>query len=264
MVKKFTKKELERLNCTADDISLVMRYQKLLPMPDTDFEINARTLHGYLGVGKRVTTWINGRIKKYEFKENIDFKMRYENDAPNSGNIDFTAFSAQELSRMGYKKEYYLTANMCKELCTIENNELGRLARRYFILMEQILIENKEWLEIRDPEKFEYRNMCSEIDSWMFRIWHKKAARSDYAVEANGINKIVTGKTSQELKIEYGCSTNELIRDYLKKDHNEELLFLERQNQVLLRMDMGYTERMNMLSKMHEVMFKEKTVSKIV
>lgn len=92
----------------------------------------------------------------------------------------------------------------------------------------------------------------------MFRSWHKKAAMSDYTVEANGINKIITGKTSQELKLEYNCPTNELIRDYLKKDYNEELLFLERQNQVLLRMDMGYTERMHMLAKMHGVTFKEK------
>lgn len=74
---------------------------------------------------------------------------------------------------------------------------------------------------------------------------------------------IVTGKKSQELKLEYGCPTNELLRDYLKKDHNEELLFLERQNQVLLRMDMGYTERMNMLTKMHEVTFKEKIVQRV-
>lgn len=260
MIKKFTKKELERLNCTEDDISLVMKYQKLLPMPDSDFEMNARTLHGHLGVGRDVSAWITGRIKKYDFKENIDYQIAYESDVTKSGDTDFTSFSAIELARNGIRKEYYLTVNMCKELCTIENNELGRIARRYFILMERIVMENEKWLEIRDPEKIEYRNMCSEIDSWMFRIWHKKAARSDYAVEANGINKIVTGKTSQELKLEYNCPTNDLIRDYLKKDHNEELLFLERQNQVLLRMDMGYTERMNMLTKMHEVTFKEKKV----
>lgn len=61
----------------------------------------------------------------------------------------------------------------------------------------------------------------------------------------------------------YNCPINELIRDYLKKDHNEELLFLERQNQVLLRMDMGYTERMNLLSKMHEVTFKPRVNERI-
>jgi len=70
------------------------------------------------------------------------------------------------------------------------------------------------------------------------------------------LNLIVSGKTSQQLKSEYGVASNDLIRDYLKKEHNEELLFLEQQNQVLLLMDMGFTERKNMLTKMYEVKFK--------
>lgn len=263
MVKKFSKKELERLNCTEDDISLVMKYQKLLPMPDTDFELNARSLHEYLHVGKDISAWIVSRIKKYDFKLDVDYKIVYESSNSKIGDADFSKLSQAKRSALGIKTEYYLTVNMCKELCTIENNELGRLARRYFILMEKILIENKEWLTIRDPEKEEYKKMSSEIDAWMFRIWHKKASKADYAVEANAINKIATGKTSQELKSEYGCPNNELIRDYLKKDHNEELLFLEKQNQVLLRMDMGYTERMNMLTKMHEVTFKGKKIDRV-
>ena len=77
------------------------------------------------------------------------------------------------------------------------------------------------------------------------------------------INKIVTGKTSRELKSELGISTFDLLRDYLKKNHNEELLFLERQNQVLLAMDMGFTERMNMLAKMHEVTFKKNVSQRV-
>lgn len=263
MVNKFSKKELSRLGCTEDEIALVMKYQKKLPMPDTDFETNARTLHEYLGVGRDISTWIKSRIKKYGFIENEDYKISYECDDPKLGDVDFSIYSVAERSRKGVRTEYYLTVNMCKELCTIESNELGQLARRYFILMETVLERNKEWLAIRDPEKLEYKNMSAEVDAWMFRIWHKKASRSDYAVEANGINKIVTGKTSQELKLEYGCSTNELIRDYLKKEHNEELLFLERQNQVLLRMDMGYTERMNLLSKMYEVTFKKDILGRV-
>lgn len=32
------------------------------------------------------------------------------------------------------------------------------------IIHDTIVVEHKKWLEIRDPEKIEYRNMCSEID----------------------------------------------------------------------------------------------------
>jgi len=164
--------------------------------------------------------------------------------------------SQAEGSSLGIKTEYFLTVNMCKELCTIDNNDLGKLARRYFILMEDVLTRNKEWLAIRDPEKEEYKKMTAEIDAWCFRVWHHHASRSEYAVEANMLNNIVTGKTSQELKSEYGVSSYDLIRDYLKKEHNEELLFLEQQNQVLLLMDMGFREREKILTKMHEVKFK--------
>lgn len=266
MVNKFSRKELERLNCSEEEISLVMKYQKLLPMPSEDFEMDARTLHEYLGIGKVFAAWITGRITKYNFVLDKDYKIAYSGDVSKLGNTDFTSFEAlspTQLARYEIKKEYYLTVNMCKELCTIENNDLGRLARRYFILMEDLLNRNKEWLAVRDPEKEEYKKMSEEINNWCFRLWHRKAYRSDYAVEADMLNTIVTGKTSQQLKSEYCVASNDLIRDYLKKEHNEELLFLEQQNQVLLLMDMGFTERKNMLTKMHEVKFKstEKVVA---
>jgi phage anti-repressor protein len=256
MVSKFSKKELERIGCTEEEIELVMEYQRKLPFPNNDFEMSARVLHSNLGVGREFSAWITGRIKKYGFVEHTDYEIYYETSDSKSGDVDFTEFSKQQLSAMGIKKEYYITLTMAKELCTIENNAIGKLARKYFILMEKIVIDNKEWLAIRDPEKEEYKKMCSEVDQWCFRIWHHYASRSEYAVEADMLNCIVTGKTSQQLKSEYGVSSNDLIRDYLKKEHNEELLFLEQQNQVLLLMDMGFTERKNMLTKMHEVKFR--------
>ncbi len=139
-----------------------------------------------------------------------------------------------------------------------DTKEISRMYRKYFRLLEDIVYQNKEWLAIRDPEKEEYKKMSEEVNNWCFRIWHRKAYRSDYAVETDMLNTIVTGKNSQQLKSEYGVASNDLIHDYLKKEHNEELLFLEQQNQVLLLMDMGFTERKNMLIKMHEVKFKSK------
>lgn len=151
---------------------------------------------------------------------------------------------------------------MAKQLAMIDKKESGFIARKYFILMEKIVADNKDWLAIRDPEKVEYKKMSEEVCNWCYRIWNRKAYRSDYAVEADMLNVIVSGKTSQQLKSEYGIATNELIRDYLKKEHNEELLFLEEQNQVLLLMDMGFTERKNMLTKMHQVKFRNNELMK--
>ena len=257
MVKKFTRKELKRIGCTEDEINLAIQYQKKLPiLVENDsikgFSVNARILWEQLECPQgQFTKWVNRKFEPYGFKENIDFSP--------SSQISLNG------SASGIKEtvEYYLTIDMAKQLAMIDKKESGFTARKYFILMENIVTRNKEWLAIRDPEKEEYKKMSAEVDAWYFRIWHHHAGRSEYAVEADMLNLIVSGKTSQQLKSEYGVATNDLVRDYLKKEHNEELLFLEQQNQVLLLMDMGFTERKNMLTKMHEAKFKntEKVVT---
>ncbi len=223
----FTKKELERLGCNDKEIKLVMDYQKKLPIPSDDVKMNARVLHNNLGVGRDFSTWITFRIKKYNFIEYIDYEIHYESSDPKIGDVDFTKFSKNQLSAMRVKKEYYITLTMAKELCIIENNDIGRIARRYFILMEKVVKENKDWRAIRDPEKEEYKKMSAEVDAWYNRIHHRKANRFEFAAEADMLNLIVTGKTSHELKCKLHIVTNNLLRDYLKKEHNEELLFLE-------------------------------------
>lgn len=261
MQTKFSRKELERLNCSPEEIALVMDYQKRFPiiLDNEDniekFCINARDLYKEIIQSddtSNFSRWIKRAIKNYGFTENVDFSM-----VSPIGRIKEFASGGDTRS-----VNYTLSVDMSKQLGMIDKKEAGFLTRRYFILMEDIVARNKEWLSIRDPEKEEYKKMSAEVDAWCFRIWHHHASRSEYAVEADMLNTIVTGKTSQQLKSEYGVSSNDLIRDYLKKEHNEELLFLEQQNQVLLLMDMGFTERKNMLTKMHEVKFK--SVEKVV
>ena len=257
MQTKFSRKELERLNCSEEEINLILAYQKKLPiLVDNNsikgFSVNARILWEQLECPQgQFTKWVNRKFEPYGFKENIDFSP--------SSQISLNG------SASGIKEtiEFFLTIDMAKQLAMVDKKESGFLARKYFILMEDIVARNKEWIAVRDPEKEEYKKMSEEINNWCFRLWHRKAYRSDYAVEADMLNTIVTGKTSQQLKSEYGAASNDLIRDYLKKEHNEELLFLEQQNQVLLLMNMGFTERKNMLTKMHEVKFKstEKVVA---
>lgn len=255
MVQKFSRKELQRLGCTDDEIELVMKYQKRFPiiLDNEDniekFCIDARMLYKEIIQSDDMSNfsrWIKRAIKNYGFVENTDFSM-----ISPIGRIKEFAKGGDVKS-----KTYTLTVDMAKQLAMIDKKESGFIARKYFILMEKIVANNKDWLAIRDPEKVEYKKMSEEVCNWCYRIWHRKAYRSDYAVEADMLNVIVSGKTSQQLKSKYGVSANDLIRDYLKKEHNEELLFLEKQNQVLLLMDMGFTEQKNMLTKMHQVKFR--------
>ena len=84
--------------------------------------INARELHDTLGSRKDFTSWMKDRIKKYKFMENLDFIIT--------------------LTKIGERKnvirhDYYLTIDTGKEICMIENTEVGRKIRKYFIEIEK-------------------------------------------------------------------------------------------------------------------------------
>ena len=89
--------------------------------------INARELF-YALRGKETKTkfadWIKERLIKYKFIENIDY-------------ICFRKITKAEKYGNKTMKEYYLTIDTSKELCMIENNEIGRKIRMYFIETEK-------------------------------------------------------------------------------------------------------------------------------
>lgn len=89
--------------------------------------INARELF-YVLRGKETKTkfadWIKERLIKYKFIESIDY-------------ICFRNFTKAEKYGNKTTKEYYLTIDTGKEICMIENNEIGRKIRRYFIEVEK-------------------------------------------------------------------------------------------------------------------------------
>lgn len=101
--------------------------------------IDGRTLHGVLGVRRDFSTWMKGRISKYGFVQGQDFEVftrtgeNSELDSPNLGNQKNHGGDRRSI-------EYRCTLGMGKELCMVENNEQGRVARRYFIECERRLL----------------------------------------------------------------------------------------------------------------------------
>nr|DAT81674.1 MAG TPA: AntA/AntB antirepressor [Caudoviricetes sp.] len=121
-------KELQKqiLSSTLKGEELIKVFKK-----DNKEMASGRELHEYLGVGRRFTTWIQGRIAEYGFEENVDFVVN------------------RSFSQNGEKggrplEDYLITLDMAKELCMLEKNELGRKARKYFIERDKKLtaIEN--------------------------------------------------------------------------------------------------------------------------
>lgn len=87
--------------------------------------VDARTLHLWLKSGDRFADWIKKRIKTYGFIENEDYVcFSVKSEKPYGGRTS---------------REYHLTLDVAKELSMVENNEQGRIARRYFINCEKVL-----------------------------------------------------------------------------------------------------------------------------
>ena len=92
--------------------------------------VSGRELHEFLGVGRDFTTWIKGRISKYDFIENEDFTI--VSLIPQNGGA----------SHGGQNKlDYIISIDMAKELSMVENNDKGKQARKYFIQCEKKLKE---------------------------------------------------------------------------------------------------------------------------
>jgi len=85
--------------------------------------INARELHKELENKRKFADWIKQRIEHYEFEENQDY------------------FKHHNFVMVGNLKrpqiDYYVTIDVAKELCMVENNEKGRQIRKYFIEVEK-------------------------------------------------------------------------------------------------------------------------------
>src|SRR5665648_902024 len=84
--------------------------------------VDARELHEILEVEDKFATWISRRIEKYGVIDSEDYTTFSQNgDKPTGGRPSI---------------EYALTINTAKEIAMVENNEQGRIVRKYFIEVE--------------------------------------------------------------------------------------------------------------------------------
>ena len=101
--------------------------------------VSARELHEGLEIKSRFNDWIINRIKKYGFEENTDY----------------TKILVQ-CKRGQNEYDYIITVDMGKELCMVENNELGRQFRRYFIESEKKLKEITKEVKHYEKKLYDY------------------------------------------------------------------------------------------------------------
>ncbi|EDO7590451.1 antA/AntB antirepressor family protein [Campylobacter coli] len=107
---------------------------------------NAREIFQFLNSEQEYANWIKNRISHYNFIENQDYiiELVYTKGRP--------------------RKEYYITLDMAKELCMVENNEKGRQARRYFIECEKRLknLEQEKMQKLAFRQSLGYKSQLAQ------------------------------------------------------------------------------------------------------
>ena len=109
--------------------------------------ISARELHEGLEIKSRFNDWITSRIKKYGFIENEDYTCLTKN-----------LVTQREDGQKGIAKEkdYIITVDMAKELCMVENSEIGRQFRKYFIECEKKLKQVTKEVKHYEKKIYDY------------------------------------------------------------------------------------------------------------
>ncbi|EAJ3728703.1 phage antirepressor Ant [Campylobacter coli] len=124
--------------------------QLQLTFPHTElqgaFPANVENLFCYLEVNSKFADWIKNRINQYDFIENQDYIIK-------------EVFTGRRP-----RKEYYVTLDMAKELCMVENNEKGRQARRYFIECEKRLknLEQEKMEKLAFHQSLGYKSQLKQ------------------------------------------------------------------------------------------------------
>ncbi|EAJ7556002.1 phage antirepressor Ant [Campylobacter jejuni] len=144
--------------------------QLQLTFPHTElqgaFPANVENLFCYLEANSKFADWIKNRINQYDFIENQDYIIK-------------EVFTGRRP-----RKEYYVTLDMAKELCMVENNEKGRQARRYFIECEKRLknLEAEQMQKLAFHQSLGYKSQLkqqkekyeNEIKALKYDLEHKK------------------------------------------------------------------------------------------
>jgi len=97
--------------------------------------VNARELYQWLKVGRDFPNWIKDRIEKYDFVENIDYFTVANFGDGVKKRAD--GLLIDEKTGQIIPKDYVLTIDMAKEIAMLENNEIGKKVRKYFIRTEE-------------------------------------------------------------------------------------------------------------------------------
>ena len=134
--------------------------------------VSARDLHEFVGVGTLYKDWFP-RMREYGFAEGADFNLLKIERVQNEG--------GRMVSRT--VDDAIMSLDMAKEICMLQRNEKGKLARQYFLQLE------KDW---NSPEKVMARAL-QIADRRIHKLEEQAAADRPKVLFADAVS---TAKTS--------------------------------------------------------------------
>ena len=188
------------------------------------FPANVKFLFYFLEIDTKFADWIKNRISHYNFIENQDYiiEIVYTKGRP--------------------RKEYYVTLDMAKELCMVENNEKGRQARRYFIECEKRLknLEQEKMQKLAFRQSLGYKSQLKQqkqkYENEIKALKHVlEQSKNNFKDKLNCI-LAKNGLYAFDFKTfkNYALKLEKMLKD-LKDDENKE-------NKLLLRMQNDFLE----------------------
>lgn len=244
----FNEEELCLYNFKNDDKDIIMQYQQLLPVlnESENVLVNARDLHDQLGVRKDFSNWIKDRISKYGFEEEVDY---------------FTTHQKRRIGKtQGYKEisDYLLTISTAKELAMVQNNENGRIARKYFIAIENAHRNRVDW----NFDRADTLLGCKSLQKAMI-VYRKQLlenipdwARSIQQAEFCLFNNVIIGMSASEYRKLHNLKKSDSIRNTFNEKQLEYVAELEKYDADLIMVQniFDYDEREEILMKKYELM----------
>ena len=198
--------------------------------------VSARELHEFLEVRTQFKDWFP-RLCEYGFIENIDFNVLIFERVQIEGE--------REVRRE--VQDYQLTIEMAKEICMLQRNEKGKIAKTYFIQLE------KDW---NSPEKvmaralqianqkintLQLENSSLKVDN---TIMKPKADYFDELVDRNLLTNF--RDTAKQLNIKEKEFIKLLIdKKYIYRDKKGELVPYSNKNNGLFELKECFNEKTN-------------------
>ena len=208
--------------------------------------IDSKLLHKKLEVASYHKDWIRRRIENYGFEEGIDYYL-----------FDGSKMSTQKREGRGgvsHRKDYLLTFDMAKELSMLENNEIGKEARKYFIRIEKDYYSKIAQRAISIESRKELTDVIKDSGENERMHGHGYSTYTNFVYDLVGLkDKFKFWKLkSKAFRDDYSGN----FRDYITPDELEKVKRAESIIKPLLELDKQYSE----IKKTLEPLFKIKEI----